>query len=136
MMEFLYYILLNSLGIAFEQGKVLPIPETIPFRLTQNIEIGMGVSGVEGTMRHCCEKTLTVLRDQRQIIITLLQVLLYDPLFKWSITPAKAHDIQSGTSSRLIENNQCKYNFYFHIFFFFSVLYHMPGTEYKQFNIC
>lgn len=80
----------------------------------------MGVSGVEGTMRHCCEKTLTVLRDQRQIIITLLQVLLYDPLFKWSITPAKAHDIQSGISSRLIENNQCKYNFYFH--FFFSII--------------
>ncbi|XP_043513638.1 serine-protein kinase ATM isoform X2 [Frieseomelitta varia] len=94
-------------GIAFEQGKVLPIPETIPFRLTRNIEVGMGVSGVEGTMRHCCEKTLTVLRDQRQIIITLLQVLIYDPLFKWTITPAKAHDIQSGTSSRLVENNQC-----------------------------
>ncbi|XP_012149187.1 serine/threonine-protein kinase tefu isoform X2 [Megachile rotundata] len=93
-------------GIAFEQGKVLPVPETIPFRLTRNIEAGMGVSGVEGTMRHCCEKTLTVLRDQRQIIITLLQVLLYDPLFKWTITPAKAHDIQSGTSSRPIENNQ------------------------------
>ncbi|XP_076752966.1 serine/threonine-protein kinase tefu isoform X2 [Xylocopa sonorina] len=94
-------------GIAFEQGKVLPIPETIPFRLTQNIEAGMGVSGVEGTMRHCCEKTLTVLRDQKQIIITLLQVLLYDPLFKWTITPAKAHDIQSRNSSRVIENNQC-----------------------------
>ncbi|OAD57559.1 Serine-protein kinase ATM [Eufriesea mexicana] len=93
-------------GIAFEQGKVLPVPETIPFRLTQNIEVGMGVSGVEGTMRHCCEKTLTILRDQRQIIITLLQVLLYDPLFKWTITPAKAHDIQSGTSTRSVENNQ------------------------------
>ncbi|XP_029040439.2 serine-protein kinase ATM [Osmia bicornis bicornis] len=93
-------------GIAFEHGKVLPVPETIPFRLTRNIEVGMGVSGIEGTMRHCCEKTLTVLRDQRQIIITLLQVLLYDPLFKWTITPAKAHGIQSGTSSTLIEINQ------------------------------
>ncbi|XP_050594170.1 serine-protein kinase ATM isoform X2 [Bombus affinis] len=94
-------------GIAFEQGKVLPVPETIPFRLTRNIVDGMGVSGVEGTMRHCCEKTLTVLRDQRQIIITLLQVLLYDPLFKWTITPAEARNIQSGTSSKLVENNQC-----------------------------
>ncbi|XP_017880998.1 serine-protein kinase ATM [Ceratina calcarata] len=93
-------------GIAFEQGKVLPMPETIPFRLTRNIEAGMGVSGVEGTMRHCSEKTLTVLRDQKQIIITLLQVLLYDPLFKWTITPAKAHDIQSERSSRSVENNQ------------------------------
>ncbi|XP_076172316.1 serine/threonine-protein kinase tefu isoform X2 [Ptiloglossa arizonensis] len=86
-------------GIAFEQGKVLPIPETIPFRLTQNIEVAMGVSGIEGTMRHCCVKTLTVLRNQRQVIITLLQVLLYDPLFTWTITPAKAHNIQKSENS-------------------------------------
>ncbi len=26
-----------DLGIAFEQGKLLPIPEIVPFRLTQNI---------------------------------------------------------------------------------------------------
>ncbi|XP_078038484.1 serine/threonine-protein kinase tefu [Augochlora pura] len=93
-------------GIAFEQGKVLPVPETIPFRLTQNIEVAMGVSGIEGTMRQCCEKTLTVLRDQRQIIITLLQVLLYDPLFTWTITPAKARNIQSDSSSKQVEINQ------------------------------
>lgn len=118
------FLLLNIIGIAFEQGKVLPVPETIPFRLTRNIEDGMGVSGVEGTMRHCCEKTLTVLRDQRQIIITLLQVLLYDPLFKWTITPAEARNIQSGgTSSKLVENNQCKYNLCFHIFFSYIILF-------------
>lgn len=69
----------------------------------------MGVSGIEGTMRHCCEKTLAVLRDQKQVIITLLQVLLYDPLFTWTITPAKARDIQSGSSSRTVEINQCDY---------------------------
>lgn len=91
---------------------MLPVPETIPFRLTRNIEVAMGVSGVEGTMRHCCEKTLTVLRDQRQVIITLLQVLLYDPLFTWTITPAKAHGIQSGSTSRsLPKTSQCKYYF-------------------------
>ena len=28
-------------GIVFEQGKVLPTPETIPFRLTRNIVDGM-----------------------------------------------------------------------------------------------
>ncbi|XP_076632451.1 serine/threonine-protein kinase tefu isoform X1 [Colletes latitarsis] len=94
-------------GIAFEQGKVLPIPETIPFRLTQNIEAAMGVSGIEGTMRHCSEKTLNVLRDQKQVIITLLQVLLYDPLFTWTVTPARAHNIQCGNSVRSLEINQC-----------------------------
>lgn len=29
-----------DLGIAFEQGKALPIPETVPFRLTRDIVDG------------------------------------------------------------------------------------------------
>lgn len=29
-----------DLGIAFEQGKTLPIPETVPFRLTRDIVDG------------------------------------------------------------------------------------------------
>lgn len=38
-------------GIAFDQGHVLPTPETVPFRLTRDIVDGMGVSGVEGVFR-------------------------------------------------------------------------------------
>jgi ataxia telangiectasia mutated family protein len=38
-------------GVAFEQGRILPTPETIPFRLTRDIVDGMGVSGVEGVYR-------------------------------------------------------------------------------------
>lgn len=86
-------------GIAFEQGKVLRVPETVPFRLTRDLEAAMGVSGIEGIMRRGCEEILTVLRDQRQIIITLLQVLLYDPLFTWAITPAKAYSFQTGNAA-------------------------------------
>lgn len=42
--------LFNSVpGIAFDQGKTLPTPETVPFRLTQDIVAGFGSSGVEGT---------------------------------------------------------------------------------------
>ncbi|KYM98451.1 Serine-protein kinase ATM [Cyphomyrmex costatus] len=92
-------------GVAFEQGKVLPIPETIPFRLTRDIEVAMGASGIEGTMRRSCEVTMTMLRDQRQIIITLLQVLLYDPLFTWAITPEKACKMQSDVIKRFSENS-------------------------------
>ena len=40
-----------DLGVAFEQGKILPTPERIPFRLTQDIVDGMGPSGVEGCFR-------------------------------------------------------------------------------------
>ena len=40
-----------DLGVAFEQGKILPTPETVPFRLTRDIVDGMGVSGVNGVFR-------------------------------------------------------------------------------------
>jgi ataxia telangiectasia mutated family protein len=40
-----------DLGIAFEQGRILPTPETIPFRLTRDVVDGLGPSGVEGTFR-------------------------------------------------------------------------------------
>ncbi|KAL2712028.1 serine-protein kinase ATM-like isoform X3 [Vespula squamosa] len=93
-------------GIAFEQGKVLPLPETVPFRLTRDIEAAMGISGVEGIMRRGCEEILTVLRNQRQIIITLLQVLLYDPLFTWAITPAKAYTFQTGNTAMSSEGDE------------------------------
>ena len=40
-----------DLGVAFEQGEILPTPETVPFRLTRDIEDAMGPSGVEGVFR-------------------------------------------------------------------------------------
>ena len=62
------------LGVAFEQGKLLPTPETIPFRLTRDIVDGMGVIGIEGVFRRCCEKTLGVMRDSQEAIMTIVEV--------------------------------------------------------------
>lgn len=87
-------------GIAFAQGKVLPIPETVPFRLTRDMEVAMGICGVEGVMRRSSEETVAVLRDRRKILITLLQVLLYDPLFSWAITPVKTEETENHTGRR------------------------------------
>ncbi|XP_039007779.1 serine/threonine-protein kinase ATM-like [Hibiscus syriacus] len=47
-----------DLGVAFEQGLMLKTPERVPFRLTRDIIYGMGVTGVEGVFRKCCEETL------------------------------------------------------------------------------
>lgn len=38
-------------GVAFEQGKILPTRETVPFRLSRDIVDGMGITGVEGVFR-------------------------------------------------------------------------------------
>jgi serine-protein kinase ATM len=79
-----------DLGIAFEQGKFLMTPERVPFRLTGNVVDGMGAIGVEGPMRRCCEETLRVLRTQKEALLTVLEVLLHDPLYKWGLTLVQA----------------------------------------------
>ncbi|XP_054829190.1 serine-protein kinase ATM [Eublepharis macularius] len=83
-----------DLGVAFEQGKILPTPETVPFRLTRDVVDGMGITGVEGVFRRCCEKTLAVMRNSQEALLTIVEVLLYDPLFDWTMNPLKALYLQ------------------------------------------
>ena len=64
----------NILGVAFEQGKTLPTPETVPFRLTRDVVDGMGVAGVEGVFRRCCEKTMEVMRASQEELCTIVEV--------------------------------------------------------------
>jgi ataxia telangiectasia mutated family protein len=85
-----------DLGVAFEMGRVLPIPEVVPFRLTRDIVDGMGITKTEGVFRRCCEFTLEVLRKEVYIIMTILDVLRYDPLYSWSISPARVAKLQEG----------------------------------------
>uniref|UniRef100_A0A8C9SLP0 non-specific serine/threonine protein kinase n=1 Tax=Scleropages formosus TaxID=113540 RepID=A0A8C9SLP0_SCLFO len=83
-----------DLGVAFEQGKILPTPETVPFRLSRDIVDGMGITGVEGVFRRCCEKTMEVMRNSQEALLTIVEVLLYDPLFDWTMNPLKAFYLQ------------------------------------------
>merc|ERR1719206_841075 len=85
-----------DLGIAFEQGKILPMPERVPFRLTRDMVDGFGLCGVEGRFRRSCEVTLAVLKRHKDVIMTLLEVLMFDPLFSWSLTATKAYKLQYG----------------------------------------
>ncbi|WVZ71912.1 hypothetical protein U9M48_020441, partial [Paspalum notatum var. saurae] len=62
-----------DLGVAFEQGLMLKTPERVPFRLTRDIIDGMGVTGVEGVFRRCCEKTLSVMRANKDALLTIIE---------------------------------------------------------------
>ena len=77
-------------GIAFEQGRILPHPELIPFRLTRDILAPMGVCGVDGVFRKTCEKTMGLLRQNEKTLTTILEVLLYDPMYAWTISTKQA----------------------------------------------
>ncbi|PWN51878.1 hypothetical protein IE53DRAFT_31757 [Violaceomyces palustris] len=89
-------------GIAFDQGKLLRIPELVPFRLTRDLVDGMGLSGVDGVFRRCCEETLRVLRDGGNVVKTILEVFKHDPLFTWASNPIKILKAQGAgaTASR------------------------------------
>lgn len=87
-----------DLGVAFEAGRVLPIPELVPFRLTRDIVDGMGATGIEGVFRRCCEFTLDAVREDKDSIMTLLNVLRYDPLHNWTISPLRAKRMQEAQS--------------------------------------
>ncbi|KAL5492086.1 TEL1 [Sanghuangporus weigelae] len=88
-----------DLGIAFEQGKLLPIPERVPFRLTADIVDGFGMSGADGVFRRCAEETLRVLRDGSGVIKTVLEVFKYDPLHSWTMSAMKIRKAQAGTNA-------------------------------------
>lgn len=85
-----------DLGIAFEQGRVLPVPELVPFRLTRDLVDGMGITGTEGVFRRCCEFTLEALRNESYSIMTILDVLRYDPLYSWSLSPLRVKKMQDA----------------------------------------
>ena len=94
-----------DLGIAFEAGRILPVPELVPFRLTRDIVDGMGVTKTEGIFRRCCEFTMDALREDKDSIMTLLNVLRYDPLVSWTVSPVRAKRMQDALETGRYNGN-------------------------------
>ncbi|KAI6164632.1 hypothetical protein EDD17DRAFT_1561632 [Pisolithus thermaeus] len=78
-----------DLGIAFDQGKRLTVPERVPFRLTRDMVDGMGYSGTQGVFQRCAEETLRVLREHSDFF-------KHDPLHSCSFSGE-----YNGTPARL-----------------------------------
>jgi len=82
-------------GIVFEQGKLLQIPEIVPFRLTRNIVDAMGPCGTEGTFSKVAEETTSMLRKNARDLLTILSGVVADPLYKWHLDPLEARQWQA-----------------------------------------
>ncbi|KAL7721887.1 Serine/threonine-protein kinase TOR [Entamoeba marina] len=70
-------------------------PEKIPFRLTRMLVNAMEVSGIEGTFRLTCEKVMTVLRQNKDSLMAVLEAFVYDPLIV-TILGGKDRSEQTG----------------------------------------
>ncbi|CAI4054602.1 hypothetical protein N7582_000112 [Saccharomyces uvarum] len=91
-----------DLGIAFDQGRLLPIPELVPFRLTRDIVDGFGVTGVDGLFRRSCERVYAVLRKDYIKVMCVLNILKWDPLYSWVMSPVKKHEHLFEEESEII----------------------------------
>jgi len=76
----------------FDRAKSLRVPETVPFRLTQNVVAAMGVLGADGSFRRVCEVVMGTLRAKKAKLLSVLRPFLYDPLLEWK------HDASKGSS--------------------------------------
>ncbi|KAJ2557560.1 hypothetical protein EV175_001272 [Coemansia sp. RSA 1933] len=92
-----------DLGIAFDLGKLLPIPEMVPFRLTREMIDGMGLLGLQGTFRNTCEMALRVMRVNSRVVITILNVLKVDPLYMWSLIPLRMDKMNLNMTDEYVD---------------------------------
>ncbi len=60
-------------------------PEKVPFRLTRMLTRAMEVSGIEGSYGSTCERTMAVLRDNKDSLVAMLEAFVYDPLISWRL---------------------------------------------------
>ncbi|PAV67189.1 hypothetical protein WR25_25021 isoform S [Diploscapter pachys] len=87
----------NKLKYCF-QGKNLRVPETVPFRLTQNIVHALGPTQIEGTYRNSCSRVLQALRARSQVLSTILDAFVYDPLVDWTNLPTSGSSAEAFTA--------------------------------------
>ena len=68
----------------FDKGLGLARPEIVPFRLTPNMVDAMGLTGVEGVYRNTMSTCLTILKEHRGILLSVIEPFIKDPTVAWS----------------------------------------------------
>ncbi|KAJ5708031.1 hypothetical protein N7488_007832 [Penicillium malachiteum] len=63
----------------FDKGQTFEKPEVVPFRLTHNMIDAFGAYGYNGPFRRTCEITLSLLRQNEDALMTILETFLHDP---------------------------------------------------------
>jgi serine/threonine-protein kinase ATR len=61
----------------------LPRPEVVPFRLTPNILDAFGPCGADGTFTGSLSSVMSTLRENRDLLLSVLEPFLKDPIIDW-----------------------------------------------------
>jgi len=99
----------------FDKGTTLARPEIVPFRLTPELVDAFGLTGVEGSFRRTMEVSMTVLRENRDTLLSVLEPFLRDPTVAWGRSghaqrSESAHVVNDSTHQGYadIENTEAK----------------------------
>ena len=84
----------------FDKGLLLPRPEVVPFRLTPNMLDAFGPIGAEGAFTGGLTAAMTTLRDNRELLLSVLEPFLKDPIIEWKRHRSEQKGIsgKAGTS--------------------------------------
>ncbi|KAI0204129.1 phosphatidylinositol 3 [Astrocystis sublimbata] len=77
----------------FDKGLTFAQAERVPFRLTHNMVAAMGIYGYEGPFRKCSELTLSILRQQEETLMTILEAFIYDPTLDLQKDKKRKHEV-------------------------------------------
>lgn len=66
----------------------------------------MGTTGVDGAFKRCSEEVFRVLRGNASLLLTILEVIIHDPFYKWRLSPKQVKQKQAGAGSSK-ERNYC-----------------------------
>ncbi|KAK4102952.1 phosphatidyl inositol 3-kinase-like protein [Parathielavia hyrcaniae] len=88
----------------FDKGLTFAQPERVPFRLTHNMEAAMGIYRCEGPFRHCSELTLTILRQQEETLMTILEAFIYDPTLDLQKSKKRNYDVVKMNPPSVVES--------------------------------
>jgi len=73
-------------------------PEKIPFRLTRMLVTAMEVSGIEGNFRFTCESVISMLRNNKDSVLAMLEAFVHDPLINWRLLVRPSQEDVAGRS--------------------------------------
>jgi len=93
----------------FDKGLKLARPEVVPFRLTANMIDCMGASGYEGSFRGGMINCMRVLREQRELLLAVLQPFILDPIIQWK-SRDRSRNEKAGPAGREVANDAGRKN--------------------------
>jgi len=67
--------------------------------MTADMVDGMGTTGTQGVFQRCAEETLRVLRNDSEVVLTVLEVFKYDPLHSWCVHRRPLPPLSSSLSA-------------------------------------